>query len=141
MLTFYCPQCWMNVEQRNVVCPHCGINIEQALGRKDYASSLIAALCHFERDTPIRAAHILGMLRTREAVIPLIRLIAGDADICQKTAAIEALARIGDIRAEPALQRVVRDGPNPLRHAASEALLQIRDQSAEAAALLVDGQE
>jgi HEAT repeat protein len=138
MVTFYCPQCWKILDQRDVICSHCGINIERTLGERDYASSLIAALSHSEPETPIRAALILGLLRNREAVIPLLEVVDGDADIYQKRAAIEALATIGDTRAEPTLRRLASEEPQSLRTMAREALLQIRAQTEQTAALLSD---
>lgn len=128
MVTLYCPCCWNIVEHNAVICPHCRADIPETLSKRDYASSLIAALSHHEPETPIRAATILGSLRASQAVAPLIRLVGGDADLYQKSAAIEALGQIGDPSAEPMLKRLMQEGPSTLRIAAGEAWTELRAQ-------------
>jgi HEAT repeat protein len=56
----------------------------------------------------------------------LLQVIEGDADIYQKAAAIAALGRIVDFRAEAALISVVDQGPRILRITALQALAQMR---------------
>ena len=141
MVTFYCPRCWNIVEHDAVICPLCGADIPATLSRRDYASSLIAALSHHEPETPIRAATILGALRTPQAVDPLLQLVAGDADIYQKAAAIEALGKIGDLRAEPMLKRLTQEGPCTLRISACEAWVELRAQRASRPAALEESHD
>ncbi len=51
------------------------------------------------------AARLLGELRRREAVGPLVAYVA-ECRHCTKTAGIEALAKIGDASVCPVLRRI-----------------------------------
>jgi HEAT repeat protein len=129
MITFYCPRCWSTIGEDAPRCPHCGIEIARWLQEHDYTAKLIAALRHPEPTTPVRAAEILGLLGTQLAVPALLALAESDADIYQRAAAITALGRIGDPRAESALLRIASDGPAVLRGPAQAALSRLRVRS------------
>jgi HEAT repeat protein len=122
MVTFFCPNCWHVVQEDTVHCPHCGVDIPFLLQGRDYIDTLIAALRHPEPQTPIRVATILGNLRTPRAVVPLLDLLEGDADVYQKAAAIQALGKIGDRRAEPLLNQFLESGPATLHRITQDAL-------------------
>lgn len=122
MIAFFCPSCWGQVEETDRVCPHCGVDIQNVLDQRDYVAKLIAALTHPEATTPIRAAWILGRLRAKAAVSPLLTLLQGDADVFVKSAAVQALGQIGDESARPVLVKLADHGPVVLRHKATEAL-------------------
>jgi HEAT repeat protein len=122
MTTFFCPSCWKEVEEQDRVCPRCGVDIPALVQSRGYVDSLIAALSHPEPGTPIRAAWVLGQLRAAKAVEPLIRLLESDADIYQKGAAVQALGRIGDLRARPILVRLSEQEPPPLQGVLRAAL-------------------
>lgn len=122
MITFFCPSCWGEVNDAERVCPHCGVDIPGLLDQRDYVAKLIAALSHPEPTTPIRAAWILGKLRAKSAVVPLLTLLQGDADLFVKAAAVEALGQIGDTSARMVLAELAKEGPVLLRGKASEAL-------------------
>jgi HEAT repeat protein len=132
MVTFYCPNCWHVVQENTVHCPHCGVDIPFLLQARDYIDMLIAALRHPEPRTPIRVATILGNLRTPRAVEPLLDLLRSVADIYQKAAAITALGKIGDRRAEAALQQILEGGPATLRGVTQEALAELHGGQAGA---------
>lgn len=132
MVTFFCPNCWHVVQEDTAHCPHCGVDIPLLLQGRDYIDMLIAALKHPEPQTPIRVATILGNLRTPRAVEPLLDLLEGDADIYQKAAAITALGKIGDRRAEAVLNHIVGNGPTTLRRVAQKALDELHDHMAGA---------
>jgi HEAT repeat protein len=122
MITFFCPSCWGDVNEADRVCPHCGVDIRGVLDQRDYVAKLIAALSHPEPTTPVRAAWILGKLRAKSAVGPLLALVQGDADVFAKAAAVEALGRIGDASARMVLAELAEKGPVLLRGKATEAL-------------------
>jgi HEAT repeat protein len=92
------------------------------LEQRDYVAKLIAALTHPEATTPVRAAWILGMLRAKSAVGPLLSLIQGGADLFAKAAAVEALGQIGDPAARSVLAGLAQGGLVVLRGKATEAL-------------------
>ena len=69
---------------------------------------LVKLLAVEDSYTRVEAANALGALRAKEAVEPLARLATDDAVDAQVTRrAIEALGRIGDARAVPALVRML----------------------------------
>jgi HEAT repeat protein len=122
MITFFCPNCWKEVNEADKVCPHCGVDIPGVLDQRDYVAKLIAALSHPEPTTPVRAAWILGKLRAKSAVRPLLALVRGNADLFLKAAAVEALGQIGDASARQVLVELAEKGPVLLRAKATEAL-------------------
>jgi HEAT repeat protein len=122
MVTFFCPNCWAEVKEEDKVCPHCAVVMQDVRDQRSYVDSLIAALAHPEPTTPIRAAWILGLLRAKAAVEPLINLLSGKADPYQKAAAVEALGHIGDESARDVLAELADQGPFILRAKAREAL-------------------
>ena len=56
---------------------------------------LILALEHPEKETPIRAAWLLGQLKDMQAVPPLIDLVEKTEDVYIARAAVQALGEIG----------------------------------------------
>ena len=125
-LTYYCPSCWREVGSASV-CPACGTEL-QSLSGESYEEKLIRALRHPEPTAPIRAATILGNVRSRAAVEPLIDLAILSTDPYIQEAAVAALGRIGDARALPTLERLSQEGMLRVRIAAHEAIRVLRDQ-------------
>jgi len=93
-MRFYCPQCWQNFERDEPRCPYCGLNIEEFWKSKGYIEKLILALQHPEKETPIRAAWLLGQLKDTRAVPPLVELIKKTEDVYIARAAVQALGEI-----------------------------------------------
>lgn len=122
MTTFYCPGCWCTVEETAQLCPHCGADMPRLDESRNYESRLISALAHTEPQTAVRVAHILGDLRSRHAVPDLLAIANGPRDIYLRMAAVEALGRIGDRRALPALTWMIDHGPQTLRPTVRQAL-------------------
>jgi HEAT repeat protein len=94
-MTYYCPRCWSDFAEDLAQCPRCGLDIRRFYESKDYFEKLILALRHPERQTPLRAAWILGQRREPRAVRALIELIERTDDVYIATAAVEALGKIG----------------------------------------------
>ena len=93
-MRFYCPRCWRDFAKDVTICPHCGLDIREFWKSKDYVEKLIIALEHPEKETPIRAAWLLGQLKDRRAVPPLIDLVKKTDDIYIARAAVRALGEI-----------------------------------------------
>ncbi|NLH42364.1 MAG: HEAT repeat domain-containing protein [Planctomycetes bacterium] len=93
-MRYYCPGCWKDFAEDLAQCPECGLNIRHFYDSKDYCEKLILALSHPERQTPLRAAWILGQRRERRAVSALIELVRRTDDVYIATAAVEALGKI-----------------------------------------------
>lgn len=73
-MIFYCPKCWMPIEENEKICPECKADIKP-LDHKSYFDKLVNALNHPERTTKIRVAYILGELRDSRAIKPLAEVI------------------------------------------------------------------
>lgn len=115
-LTYYCPSCW-NEAENGQVCPVCGADPGE-FAEESYERKLIRALNHREPTVPIRAAAILGDLRSQAAVPALIKVATSSPDPYIQEAVVEALKLIGDPRALPSLRRISLDGALRVRRAA-----------------------
>jgi len=93
-MRFYCPRCWQDFDKNVAKCPHCGLDIQEFWKSKDYVGKLILSLKHPEKETPIRAAWLLGKLKDVRAVPPLIELIKKTDDVYIARAAVQALGAI-----------------------------------------------
>ena len=99
MTRYYCPQCWHDFAEDLNTCPDCGINIKEFYESKDYIDKLILALKSPEAGTPVRASMILGKIKDRRAVQPLMECVQNNTDIFIVLEAIKALGEIGDMEA------------------------------------------
>jgi HEAT repeat protein len=119
-MVYFCPSCWRVVGQGDV-CPACGADL-QRFEDETYEEKLIRSLSHPEPTVPVRAATILGGLRSKAAVEPLIVLAISNPDPYIQEAAVIALGRIGDKRAIPYLEHLMLGGWLRVRRAAGGAL-------------------
>ena len=126
VITFFCPNCWMEVEESDKICPRCGTNIEKWRARHDYSERLIAALRHPEPSTPVRVAWVLGERKEERAVEPLTEVIEKTGDAFGAEAAVEALGKIGGARAEEAVRRATGHTSLRVRAKACETLRRFR---------------
>lgn len=96
------------------------------------AEAMMPWLTERRADRVAEAVSMLGFLRAREAVIPLIRM-RGHADAKVRAELANAFLSIGDRRAVIALIDMVENDNDPtVRSAAVEALGNLRDTAAEA---------
>jgi HEAT repeat protein len=121
---FYCPGCWHDFAQDFDQCPNCGLEIRQFWASKDYVEKLILALNHPEKTTPVRAAWILGRLRTPKAVKALIGLIRRTKDVYLAVAAVKALGEIGTPEAIKFLETIRNHPARVVREAGNRVLVQ-----------------
>lgn len=70
-MTFFCPGCWKIIPADVKICPFCGSDLAAADARS-FPERLICALRHPVPDTRLLAAEILGELRYRPAIEPLL---------------------------------------------------------------------
>jgi HEAT repeat protein len=113
-------------------CPHCGALLHE-VDRDEYVFKLIRALRHPEPTTAVRAATILGLLRERRAVQPLLALLASSDDPYLLESAVEALGEIGDPAALAGLIDALAHSYLRVRGKAAEALGKLRLERAPAA--------
>lgn len=123
-LTYFCPSCWSEVGAV-ATCPNCGADLQAFAGRS-YEEKLLLALHHPEPTVPIRAAAILGELKSRTAVEPLIEVATSATDPYIQESAVEALGHIGDDRALACLEHLSREGAVRVRAAAKRALKSLK---------------
>lgn len=123
-MTYFCPVCWAEVAAEQMICGRCGADLRAWEGQ-GYVEKLITALRHPEPTTPLRAAWLLGRLRAREAVPPLMELARSSPDLFLREAAVEALGRIGDPRSLELLRALARSESVLVRRAARRALAMI----------------
>lgn len=118
---FFCPSCWEEISAESVFCPLCGVELSRA-DAQPFPEKLRLALKHREPETAVRAAWILGERRERSAVAELMAALETARDPYLAEAAAEALGKIGDQRARPALERAAAAGALRVRRAARLAL-------------------
>ena len=122
-LTYYCTNCWKEIEKDRKVCPHCKSEQEQ-LGRETFVQKLIRALRHPEPETPIRAAYVLGRLHALDAVPELINVIHESPDPYIAAACVEALGGIGGGAALDELKHILKlEHSVIVRRAVEDALM------------------
>ncbi len=126
-VTYYCPSCWSEVGSASV-CPACGADLQHYV-KERYEEKLIRALHHPEPTVPVRAAMILGDLRSKASVEPLIEVAASSRDPYIQEAAVDALGHIGDLRALHCLEQLSREGVVRVRRAAQQAIKTLKDQA------------
>jgi len=125
-MTFFCPQCWREIQQTDERCPFCDADIK-ALEQRSFVQKLIAALYHPESETPIRAAMILGQLKAKEALPELLRLAKSSADPFIQTSAIKAIGEIGDASMVSELEQLPHSSlPIKARQAVRTALWKLK---------------
>lgn len=93
-MRFYCPRCWRDFAKDVTICPHCGLDIREFWQSRDYVEKLIVALEHPEKETPSRAAWLLGQLKDERAVPPLMELVQKTDDVYLARAAVQALGEL-----------------------------------------------
>lgn len=122
-MVYYCPSCWAEILDVPK-CPACGADV-QRLSHEAYEEKLIRSLRHPEPTVPIRAATILGELRSQVAVELLIELVSSSPDPYIQEAGVTALGRIGNGQAISHLRRWSSDRALRVRLAAEQALRNI----------------
>jgi HEAT repeat protein len=127
-MTYFCTNCWKEIDKAAAVCPACGSHQEQ-LGRESFVAKLIRALRHPEPETPIRAAYILGELRASEAVDELAGILYSSPDPYIAAACAEALGKIGGASALRALQAALNASHSVIVKHAAQIALQRHQQS------------
>jgi len=122
MVTYFCRNCWNEIDKGKSVCPQCGAE-QSELDEETFIAKLIRALNHPEPETPIRAAYILGKLEAKEAIPALIEVVHRNQDFYIVAAAIEALGEIGDRSIIKEIQELLtRKLPLPISVAAERTL-------------------
>ncbi len=113
MPTWFCLECFAQVDERAQRCPACGS--ETSPSGRTYDDMLIRALAHRLGDRRMLAAEILGRRRTAAATEALARVALERADPYLQAAAARALAAIDPDH--PVVRSLAEDGPILVREA------------------------
>lgn len=119
--TWFCPDCWQEVNPEDRTCPHCGSDLAKQQ-RADYEAKLIRALEHRLTGRRLIAARVLGQIGGKRAVRALIGLAERDDDPYAGAEAVKALARIGGSEARAYLNKATQHRSAVVRHAARKAI-------------------
>ena len=125
MLTYYCPNCWIELSGDEERCPGCGYDL-RAFEDLPYPEKLIRALHHPIPERRVMAAQILGELRCVEALPVfehLVETLQDEAyDFYLLQAVLLATARIPDARRVQVLQKAAHH-PSALVASLAQRLL------------------
>jgi HEAT repeat protein len=121
-MRFYCPRCWQDFNKDLSCCPYCDLDIQEFWKSKNYVEKLIVALDHPEKETPIRAAWLLGQLKDSRAVQPLIGLAKTTDDVYIARAAVNALGKIDTPEARQFLGTLAHHPAKMVRDAVQQIL-------------------
>jgi hypothetical protein len=94
MPTYFCPNCWNEIESGAVRCPHClyALKDDEWIS---YQEKLIRALEHPIRENRMLAIQLLGDLRSRLAVPAFGAILREEDDFYVIREIARALSRIG----------------------------------------------
>lgn len=105
MATFFCPNCWHEIEYGSQHCQECGYDISQD-NQNSYEEKLIAALSHPVHESRLIAAQVLGELHSIKALKHFARILKRNrSDYFFSHAILEALQKIP----HPDSQRIVEE--------------------------------
>jgi predicted nucleic acid-binding Zn ribbon protein len=118
-MTWFCAECFEEIDTPRRHCPSCGAPVEDDL--RSYEDQLVRALNHRLSDRQVLAARILAALRSRAAVPRLADLAVDDEDPYLAAEAARALALIEPDH--PVVRRLGASGPLLSRTAVREVTL------------------
>jgi HEAT repeat protein len=116
VITWFCPECFAEVDPKAKRCPSCGAATDP--DDRTYEQKLILALGHHLSDRRLLAARILGAIRSRAAVPRLAQAAMDPADPYVAAEAARSLALIDS--EHPVVRRLRHDGPVLARAAVRE---------------------
>lgn len=107
MITWFCPDCFTEVDPKAERCPSCGSSTDP--DDRTYEQKLVRALDHHLSDRRRLAARILGVIRSQAAVPRLAEAALDPADPYVAAEAARSLALIDP--GHPVVRRVRDSGP------------------------------
>jgi len=132
MLTFLCPNCWAEVQEDEKICPKCHSEIE-ALRRGSYLDGLVRALRHPWASNRMWSVFILGEMRDKQAIKPLIDImdkVWDTKDLWFLREVAIALGKIDGDEAVSALAHLLDHHSFLIREAALKALAKVKNKEA-----------
>jgi hypothetical protein len=113
VITWFCPDCFAEVDPDVDLCPACGASTH--VDGRTYEQKLIRALDHRLPDRRRLAARVLGMIRSRAAVSKLVHAATDPSD---PYVAAEAARSLALIQPDHPLVRQLREDGSVLMRAA-----------------------
>lgn len=92
-MTFYCMNCWVEIEEDCEKCPSCGADQKELL-KEDFDAKLIRALSHPEPETILRAIEIIGHRKLDKAAPMLKKIILENRDPFRTAQALKAVSEL-----------------------------------------------
>lgn len=77
MLTYFCPKCWMKVNQAEKVCPGCGYDLS-SFHDIPFEEKLIRSLNHTVPERRIVAAQVLGNMHSVKALAEFNKIVESE---------------------------------------------------------------
>ena len=128
-MIFFCPNCWSRVKEDEKICRECQADIE-SLDHLSYFEKLVNALNHSVRTTRIRAAYILGELRDKRAIAPLLDVIDKTDDLFLIEGIALALGKVDGREVVPTLIQLMEHPSFLVRRAALNSLSNFQNERA-----------
>ena len=128
-MIFFCPNCWSSVKEDEEICRECQADIE-SLDHLSFFEKLVNALNHSVRTTRIRAAYILGELRDKRAIAPLLDVIDKTDDLFLIEGIALALGKIDGKEVLSTLIQLMDHASFLVRRAALNSLSNFKNERA-----------
>jgi HEAT repeat protein len=104
-MVFFCPGCWAETQESDVVCATCGFNLTN-YARLPYEEKLILALNHPIRESCMMAIRLLGDLKSNRAVATFEAMLETEEDFYLVREIVWSLQKIGTARSREIIQRL-----------------------------------
>lgn len=104
-MVFFCPGCWAEIQESDVVCPACGFTLSD-YARLPYDEKLILTLSHALRENRMMAIRLLGDLGSDRAVAAFEAMLETEEDFYIVREIIWSLQKIGTARRREIIQRL-----------------------------------
>ena len=104
-LTYFCPQCWRELDAQATVCPYCGYDLA-AYEQLPFEQKLLRAVRHPVQDNRIVAIQSLGRMRSEAAVVVFASVLASEESFFVIREIAFALAQIGNEQSRELLERL-----------------------------------
>jgi HEAT repeat protein len=125
MITYYCPNCWIEISAQDKLCPNCGYNLSEH-SHISIEQKLVMALRHPILDSRMMAVQILGNLGSVQALPEFEKILDDDSsDIYLLLEVIKALPKIHDPRSITLLQKACMHKSSMIRSSAKEQLMRL----------------
>lgn len=133
-MTFFCPNCWKQMAEDQLVCSRCSANISN-WETKTFAAKLLQALSPPEPQTQMRAVYLLGETKDASALDALGQVYRTSHDPFLQGEVIKAVSKIGGDFAVPLLIEALEHSSFIVRCESRTALLKYSERDIAKCAL------